>query len=416
MNNDESQIEAGAAGAPEGAVGVAPTPDEVGAMYKELGIKATPPTGAAKGRPKSAKVRAEDVSADNDANSESGRQNQKSSGSKSKNASADGQDGASGDDSDAKGAKVGKTDGKVQDESKELGEGVHKAKSRAEKDSKPGGEGDVEQGADGAGQGADDADDSQEEDDDTEEGKRPGKSNPKVEQRFQKLTTDIHEKDEYIAKLEQDLQEATQKQVEAKVAQEDPEYTIDDFRKVRDNSTGEIIDLDPEAAELQWRRWKDGFEGRKAEREAAVQHAAAQEKAQGEMAEKIMRTSVEAYDTLTGLMDEYPELVSTSGKFDANFAAKAMPIIHEALIYQPGTEPGNAEGIKPVVMGLKLNPKMILEAMRGIQVEKRSLPLNGVNDNVETRSNVSVPHSRSSDPNVNAANELYASLGIDKRV
>jgi len=39
-----------------------------------------------------------------------------------------------------------------------------------------------------------------------------------------------------------------------------------------------------------------------------------------------------------------------------------------------------------------------------------------VNDSVEVGSNVSVPHSRSSDPNVNAANDLYKQLGIKKRV
>jgi hypothetical protein len=70
----------------------------------------------------------------------------------------------------------------------------------------------------------------------------------------------------------------------------------------------------------------------------------------------------------------------------------------------------------PVIVGLKVDPKKILAALRSIGNKKRNLPLNGVNDNVESRSNVNVPHSRSSDPTVNAANDLYKELGINKRI
>jgi hypothetical protein len=129
-----------------------------------------------------------------------------------------------------------------------------------------------------------------------------------------------------------------------------------------------------------------------------------------------MKKSADAYDALAGLMDEYPELVSTSGKFDDDFAAEAMPIIQEAIEYLPGTEPGNKEDKLPVIVGLRIDPNKILKALKGISTKKRNMPLNGVNDNVERGSTVSVPHSRSSDPNVNAANELYKELGINKRI
>jgi hypothetical protein len=107
--------------------------------------------------------------------------------------------------------------------------------------------------------------------------------------------------------------------------------------------------------------------------------------------------------------------VSTSGKFDADFAAEALPIIKDSIEYLPGTEPGNAEDNLPVIVGLKLHPKRILDALKKMENKKRELPLNGVNDNVESRSNVAVPHSRSSDPTVQAANELMKELKIDKR-
>lgn len=414
MNEDEQiePIEQGAAGAPEGTPAASPEADEVSKMYDELGIKAPKPTGKAKGRPKSAKVRAEDVSDDDDADTKHGRKEEKQSKGKSKDAPTDDQDGDAGDKADSKSKEVGKDSAGVPEESKEADSGVRGDKSKSKEDSKSGSEGDSNEGDEPASEAAENSDDESEED---LEGKRPGKSDPRIEKRFQRLTEEKRERDELIEKLQRELQETTQKHQQAQVSQEDPEYTIDDFRKVQDED-GNVIDLDPERAELAWRRWKDGYEQRGAERQAESHRQAEQEQQQAERSEQIMRQSVEAYDTIAGLMDDYPQLVSTSGQFDAEFANIAMPLIHEAVEYQPGTEPGNEEGVTPVIMGLKIHPKKILEAMDKIQKAKRSLPLNGVNDNVEARSNVAVTHGRSSDPTVNAANDLYKQLGIKNRV
>lgn len=407
--NDDGQIEQGSAGAPEGAVATAPTIDEVGEMYKELGIKAPSPTGKPKGRPKTTDVRAKDDSDDDDDDSKPGRKNEAPSKDKPSDAPTADKDDDSGDNSDAKGAKVGKDSGKVSDESAKADGSVHYPKPTSKKDTEQGSEDGVKPGDNGTGQATDDENDAE------EEGKRPGKSNPKVEQRFQKLTSDVKERDELIEKLQNELRDSTTQQREDKVAQEDPAYIIQDFAKVHDVE-GNVLELDENQAELAWRRWKDGYDQRKNEREAKANHEIAQQEQQTQMSEHIMRQSVEAYDTLAGLMDEFPQLVSTSSKFDKEFATEAMPIIQEALIYQTGTEPGNTEGLKSVIMGLRLNPKNILKAMESISKQKRSLPLNGVNDNVEVGSNVNVPHSsRSSDATVNAANDLYKELKIDKR-
>jgi hypothetical protein len=410
-----AEITDGAAGAPEGTPAASPTTDDVKQMYKELGIKAPTPTGATKGRPKTSDVRAKDVSEDDNGDSKPGRKDSDASKGKSKDAPANGKDGDSGNDADAKGAKEREEDGKVPSESKEAVNGVRKTKSTPEGETKPRGEDDAIEGDDGTGQETHEQDDAPQEGEDDDEGKRPGKSNPKIEQRFQRLTEEKRAAEERAAALEQQLQEKETAVQRAKIAQEDPEYTIEDFTKVRDED-GNIIDLDPERAELAWRRWKDGYDARADERNAEANRQAALEKAQSEYSENIMRQSVEAYDSLAGLMDEYPELVSGSGKFDAEFAAIAMPIINDAIIYQPGTEPGNAEGNKSVIMGLNINPKKILDGMKKIQSTKRALPLNGLNDNVEVRSNVNVRHSRSSDPAVHAANELYKELNINKRL
>ena len=422
INDEATPTESGSAGAPEGAV-AEPTTEEVGKMYKDLGVKAPVPTGKPKGRPKAADSGDKKASKKDDASGKSG-EGRKADDSKDKPAStpASDSDGSDGDDADAPGKKVGSKDGKDGEKDSKISgdgdkdaEGVQGSKSKDNKEASESGEGDAEQGADGAGQGADDESDPSEEGKDDEKGKRPGKSSPEAEKRIQKLNAEKNEALERAKKAEEQLQETARKAQEAQIAQDDPEYTVDDFRKVRDRE-GNIIDLDPERAELAYRRWKDGYDQRASEREAKANREAAEQERSEQTTRQLMQDSADAYDALSSLMDEYPELVSTSDKFDTDFAAEAMPIINEAIQYLPGTEPGNEEGKQPMIIGLKINPKKILAAMKGISSKKRSLPLNGVNDNVESKSNVSVPHSRSSDSTVNAANDLYKELGINKRI
>lgn len=412
MNEDGTPIEGAEAeqrpaGAADGGRDAGTSPDEVAKMYKELGIKAPVPTDKSKKRPKSSTVRAKDVPTKGDDDSDNGQKPKPRGASKPKDAPDSDDDGDAGDGDSPKKSQKREEDGKVHGESEEAGEGVRKTEPRAEEDSERGGEGDADGADSGAGQAADDEGDAEEEGEDADdEGKRPGKSNPKIEQRFQKLTSEVKERDEIIEELQSKLEEASRKQFEEKVNQEDPEYTVEDFKKVRD-SEGNIHDLDDDQAELAFRRWKDGYTQRAAERDARFNQEQALAKAQQEHAETAMRQSVEAYDTLTSLVDEFPELDVNDKRFDQELSDVVMPIIRETLIYQEGTN---------VIAGMKMNPKTILKAINSIKNAKRTLPLNGINDTVETRSNVSVPHSRSSDPQVNQANQLYKDLGIKKRI
>lgn len=437
MNEDEKPIEGVEDGnqssneRPAGQVeGSAPEPstDEVKQMYEELGIKAPVPTGKSGKRPKANDGGGKKASEQDDASGKSERQQGKDDGSKqSKASSASDSDGKNGNGADSSGAKGGKASGKDGEENGKVSktdsedeEGVSGSKSSDNGKTPKSGEDGSEEGNRGAGDdGNEQGSEAKKESEDgseEEQGKRPGKSNPEVEKRMQRLAAERKEALERAEAAEKKLQEATQKQEQAKIAQEDPEYTIDDFRKVRDNKTGEILELNPEQAELAWRRWKDGYDARAEQRQAKQNYAARVREHEEAQTRQLMDRSVKAYDALAGLMDEYPELVSTSGKFDEDFAAEAMPIIQESIEYLPGTEPGNPDDNLPVIIGLRIDPNKILKALKGISTKKRSLPLNGVNDNTERPSGVSVPHGRSSDPNIQAANELYKELGIDKRL
>lgn len=425
MENEEQTTAAGAAGVPEGTPGAGPTADEIAELYAATGVKAPVPTGKPKGRPKANAGGASADSEEDDASGAAGKGQVTNSGSdKSKTSSAASGDGGDGDASDPSGEKVGKkdgkngaADGKVSESGEDDAAGVSADESKDNGAAAKTGEDDANDGADGAGQGeGEPGDETQDAKDarEAEEGKRPGKSSPEVERRMQQLVADKKAAEERAEALEKQLSESAQLIEKTKIAAEDPEYTIEDFAKVRDEE-GNILDLDKNQAELAWRRWKDGYEERAEVRQAAANKAADEAAAEERATHELMEKSVAAYDALAALQDEYPELVSTSSKFDEDFSAEAMPIIKDSLEYLEGTEPGNAEGNKPIIIGLKINPKKILDALKNISTKKRSLPLNGMHDNVETRSNVAVPHSRSSDPTVQAANDLMKTLNINKR-
>ena len=403
------------AGQSEGAA-ADPSSAEVKSLYDDLGIKAPVPTGATKGRPKTTDVRAEKSGKNGAGNSNSGQEGNDDDEGQSKNAPSANKNGDSGNSSDAKGSKNGSKDGRVQDESGEADKGGRGSESRGEKDSERRGEEDSEHGASGDESAEHDAEGKKEGESADEEGvKRPGKSNPAIEQRFQKLTSDLKDKDTEIERLNAELRKTVEARAQAKVAESDPEYKIEDFKMVRDNKTGEIKELTDEQAELAYYRWKQGYDQRAEERNAEVNRQAGLVQREQEITTRIMTESVQAYDTIASLMQEYPELVKSSGQFDEDFALEAMPLIEEAIEYMPGTEPGNEAGALPIIVGLRVDPRRTLNALKKVNNKKRGLPLNGVNDNVESRSNVAVPHSRSSDPTVQAANELMKELKIDKR-
>lgn len=372
------------------------TKAEVSKLYEDLGIDAPVPTGKAKGRPKSTAVRAKDAKADGDKDTKSGRQEKAQSNGEQKDAPASDKDGDLRDNTDEKGEKVGEDTGKVSEKPDEADEGVRKDKSETEEDTEQGSE-----------------DDARERDEPV--GKRPGKSNPEVEKRFQKLTSEIREREERIEELSRQLQDSTRQYQEHQVAVEDPEYTMEDFRRVRDEN-GEVFELDDDQAELAFRRWQDGYNQRKSEREAAYQHQQQQEQLANDTTQRLMESSAQAYDTLTGIMDEYPELNPDSPEFDEELSNDITPVIQDMIIYQPGTEPGNDGGYQPVIVGLKMNPTKILSIINKVKTAKRNLPLNGGYDSVEVGSNVGYHRGRSSDTMVNAANDLYKELGIEKRL
>ena len=381
----------------------AATKAEVAELYKDLGINAPVPSGKAKGRPKANAGGGGKTAKKDDASAKSG-QGAKADDSqdKSKTASTSDKDGGAGDETDEKGEKVVKASGKDGDTDREVSDASSDDESRVSEDEPRDNE------ASGEARQEDDGEDDA-------RGKRPGKSNPEVERRFQKLTNDVREREERIEQLERQLQESTRKFQEQQVASEDPEYTMEDFRKVRDEN-GDVFELDDDQAELAFRRWQDGYNQRKSEREAAHQHQLQQEQVQHATTQRLMESSAQAYDTLTGIMDEYPELNPNSPNFDEELSNDITPVIQDMIIYQPGTEPGNEGGYQPVIVGLKMNPTKILNVINKVKTAKRNLPLNGINDTVDVGSNVSVHSGRSSDSMVNAANELYKELGIKKRI
>lgn len=376
--------------------------DEIKEMYKELGVKASVPTGKTRGRPKSADVRDKDTDAENSKNSSNGDKKDGDDKNDSKNASSASHDGDSGDKVDASGKKVGEDSGKVSGESKDANGGAGQDKSDSDEGSEGGGKGGPEDGDGESGE--------------SDQVKRPGKSNPEVERRFQKLTSDIKARDSAIESLRAQLAEVTNKSRAERDSIQDPEYSINDFRTVVDNNTGEIRNLDPDEAELAYRRWKEGYDVRNQQRQQQYAQESARVAQEQQSIQRVMKESSDAYDSLASLLDEYPALNEKSDKFDKSLSDMVVPMITGMVEYLPGTEPGNANNRQPVIVGMKADPRQMLKAINAIQQSKRTIPVNGISGDVDGMSNISVHEARSSDDMVNAANALYKELNIKKRL
>ena len=368
---------------------------EVQEMYDELGIEATAPTSKAEGRPKTSSVRAKNDKADGDKDTDSDKQEEAESKSKQKDAQASDTSKPSGDKADKKGEEKRVSDGEVPPNPDETDKGDGEAKSESDEDTERGGDGDAERTDDGNGKEGE-----------KPEGKREGKSNPEVEKRFQKLTGEIKERDALIEKLQKDIEANQRQQYELQSSQEDPEYKLEDFKTVRDEY-GEIHELDDDQAELAYRRWKDGYDSRSAEREANFEKELESRKSQEEAQYQLIQSSVAAQDTLVEIMQNTPELNADSDKFDAEFSAQVLPAIKEAIIYAPDGK---------TVLGFAINPNTILNAVKAVRDAKPRVSINGLADSAESSSNLNVRHSRPSDPDMRAVQEMYDELGIKKKV
>lgn len=385
------------------------TAKEVKELYEELGVdkkveankSSTKPKSKAGNIKSSNKTKRQD---DNDSQSKKGQSRASGGQDKSEDESAD-------DKTSRTGAKGRKEASQTKEDSKsdaekpaETGEDARRTESETEEGSGQGGETGAEQDRE--------ADDESSEQD---EGKRPGKSDPKIERRFQRLISESKEKDQVIEDLQRQLQQQQQLYYQQQVENEDPEYTVDDFRTVQDRD-GNIIDLNENEAELAWRRWKDGYNQRQAERQAEQSRQIQMQQQEQELQMKVMQNSADAYDLLTNMVDDYPELDVNSDKFDQELSDLVMPIIHDTVIYQPGTEPGNPDGHQPVIAGLRMDPTTILDTINQIRNTKPALSPEELYQNVDTPSQYTVRSPRSSSEATREVNELYKELGINKRI
>lgn len=401
----DGEIESGGASQSGGGDEADTTAKQAQELYDDLGIKAKVPTDST--RSKSSSVRAKDTKSKDSKSSEGGEKETSDDKSESKTAPDTTKTSDDGNKSNPKGKKDGDEDGQVHGDSEKSGKG--------DGEDKPEGSGDTKRGSEDDADGTDDDATRGDGEEEGDEGKRAGKSNPKIEQRFQKLTSEIKERDQKLQELQEELEKARRQQWEDNNNAEDPEYKLEDFRTVRDEN-GNVLDLDDDQAELAYRRWKDGYDARREERESKYSEEQEIARYAEDATRRVMQSSANAYDTLTSILDEMPELNPKSDKFDKDFSAQVMPIINDSILYQPGTEPGNEENRQSVIVGLKIDPRKVITAMNAIRTAKRAVPLNGLSDSVEDANTKTVSHSRSSDPIINQANELYKELGIKKRL
>lgn len=364
-------------------------------LYEEFGVKADIPK--TRGRPKKSDSGDEGKSEVDKRTSNEKRKNGSNQSKPKDEASSDDND-DSGNESQKVVKKDAKDNSKVSKDAEKTGDGTDEDKSEQDGSSERGSSGDSERDDEGNESG--------------EEVKRPGKSSPAAERRIRQLNS---EKNEAVARAEQAEHKYAQLQQQLeqeRVQLEDPEYTLEDFRHVQDEN-GNILELDDIQQELAYRRWKDGYNERQAERENQALQSQIQDYREYQQSEEIMRKSVEAYDLLNNILENTAELDVRSDKFDKEFSDTIMPLIEGSLEYAPGTEPGNPYGNNPVITGFSLDPRLILRAASTLRNTKRNIPLNALDATVESE-DAAYYHSPSSDPLEQAADKLYKMYGIKK--
>lgn len=364
-------------------------------LYEEFGVKADIPK--TRGRPKKSDSGDEGKSEVRDRASNTKRGDGSNQSKPKDEASSDDNDGSR-NESQKVVKKDAKDNSKVSKDAEKTGDGTDEDKSEQDGSSERGGSEDSERDDEGSEGG--------------EEVKRPGKSSPAAERRIRQLNS---EKNEAVARAEQAERKYAQLQQQLeqeRVQLEDPEYTLEDFRHVQDEN-GNILELDDIQQELAYRRWKDGYNERQAERENQALQSQIQDYREYQQSEEIMRKSVEAYDLLNNILENTAELDVRSDKFDKEFSDTIMPLIEGSLEYAPGTEPGNPYGNNPVITGFSLDPRLILQAASTLRNTKRNIPLNALDATVESE-DAAYYHSPSSDPLEQAADKLYKMYGIKK--
>lgn len=364
-------------------------------LYEEFGVKADVPK--TRGRPKKSDSGDEGKSEVDKRTSNEKRKNGSNQSKPKDEASSDDND-DSGNESQKVVKKDAKDNSKVSKDAEKTGDGTDEDKSEQDGSSERGSSGDSERDDEGNESG--------------EEVKRPGKSSPAAERRIRQLNS---EKNEAVARAEQAERKYAQLQQQLeqeRVQLEDPEYTLEDFRRVQDEN-GNILELDDIQQELAYRRWKDGYNERQAERENQALQSQIQDYREYQQSEEIMRKSVEAYDLLNDILENTAELDVRSDKFDKEFSDTIMPLIEGSLEYAPGTEPGNPYGNNPVITGFSLDPRLLLQAASTLRNTKRNIPLNALDATVESE-DAAYYHSPSSDPLEQAADKLYKMYGIKK--
>lgn len=364
-------------------------------LYEEFGVKADVPK--TRGRPKKSDSGDEGKSEVRDRASNTKR-GDGSNQSKPKDETSSDDNDDSRNESQKVVKKDAKDNSKVSKDAEKTGDGTDEDKSEQDGSSERGGSEDSERDDEGSESG--------------EEVKRPGKSSPAAERRIRQLNS---EKNEAVARAEQAERKYAQLQQQLeqeRVQLEDPEYTLEDFRHVQDEN-GNILELDDIQQELAYRRWKDGYNERQAERENQALQSQIQDYREYQQSEEIMRKSVEAYDLLNNILENTAELDVRSDKFDKEFSDTIMPLIEGSLEYAPGTEPGNPYGNNPVITGFSLDPRLILQAASTLRNTKRNIPLNALDATVESE-DAAYYHSSSSDPLEQAADKLYKMYGIKK--
>ena len=200
--------------------------------------------------------------------------------------------------------------------------------------------------------------------------------------RIQELAKEKNEWKEKYQKLEDQLNQE-------KIAKEDPVYTLDDFKRVKDED-GDEIELTEAEQKVAYYEWKEGYAQRQQARE---QEALSQ-----------MAKATEFVDEISEAMEKYPEFDENSDKFDPELSALVVDTLKDTLILDD----------KGQIVGSSISPMKIIDRFHSVASKKTPVSVNKIKAKSQPRATSSRQvMTDGMNETKKQLDELYKATGID---
>lgn len=261
-------------------------------------------------------------------------------------------------DSGDKGSSTGDKADNTQKEGSKVRskDGTDKSEADGDKGSgSKGKQGEQSEGSKGSGEGDKGSDKKEREEDNGGDGK--SSLSEKTNRRIRDLISKNKEAESKFRELQDEYNRVvlTQEFNQGRNPILDQDYTLDDFKVMQDKD-GNVYELTPEQAEIQYLKWQGAK--RDAQYAEDIRRLDYTENARraDEEAEALIKRSSDAMDSLMDFVNNNPELDSDSELYDPELSALVTPVISSLMVTNQDNQ----------LVDLKIHPKELFNAINKV--------------------------------------------------